>query len=304
MPLWRKQPWPDDPPKGNGTTGNNKTGITLPIVDINPPKTPEQAYKDSFDLYNKNLYYQNLYKQYDKTYIEEENNPYVKRYYNAAKNTYDNPNRTEQSMNNVFKLYQESEPIRKYFNKQREELDKKIGSYSMNSHDMYSYDAKTGKTIYGIEDIYNAGRLSPLRAKGSMGRNLIYKADQPGGYKSGHFNNKGIEPTELMFVWGNSDGLNYIPWYQKPTGNGLVPQLSKVPIIKPELQSSYIKFRPPTPLPEGNVELGNTGYTTIGVKKKPDGTRFIYDRTGKTDKTVTIDDNRIGFEYYIKKLYE
>lgn len=133
------------------------------------------------------------------------------------------------------------------------------------------------------------------------------------------------------------DDPKYYPWiniYKKPTGNALkqaklknnstknndgvvtkgngttikgietIPQLSKVPIIQPETQTSYIKFRPPTTLPEGNVELQNTGYTTIGIKKKPDGTRFIYDRSGKTDKTVIIDDNRIGFEHYIKKLYE
>jgi hypothetical protein len=92
--------------------------------------------------------------------------------------------------------------------------------------------------------------------------------------------------------------------YKKPTGNGLQPQLSKVPIIQPEQTSSYIKFRSPTTLPEGNVELQNTGYTNVGMRKKPDGTRFIYDRSGKTDKTVIIDDNRIGFEHYIKKLYE
>jgi hypothetical protein len=92
--------------------------------------------------------------------------------------------------------------------------------------------------------------------------------------------------------------------FKKPTGNSLRQQIPKIPIIKPELQIPTLKFKPPTPLPEGNVELQNTGYTTIGIKKKPDGTRFIYDRSGKTDKTVIIDDNRIGFEHYIKKLYE
>lgn len=156
-----------------------------------------------------------------------------------------------------------------------------------------------------------------------------------GGYPALMSNN--ISPIGYTNIYATETA---IPIYKKPTGNALKQQknklinnlntspnieykknyypnrietifqrkplseLSKVPIIKPEPQSSLIKFRPPTPLPQGNVELQNTGYTSIGIKKKPDGTRFIYDRSGKTDKTVTIDDNRIGFEYYIKKLYE
>jgi hypothetical protein len=92
--------------------------------------------------------------------------------------------------------------------------------------------------------------------------------------------------------------------YKKPTGNGLQPQLSKVPIIKPELQSSLIKFRPTTPLPKGNQDLPFGNYTQIGMKIKPDGTKFIYDRLGRTDKTVVISDPRIGSEYYIDDLFK
>ena len=83
-----------------------------------------------------------------------------------------------------------------------------------------------------------------------------------------------------------------------------VPHLDKMPIIKPEQQSSLIKFRSPTPLPQGNQDLPFGNYTQIGMKIKPDGTKFIYDRLGRTDKTVTIDDPRIGHEYYLDELFK
>jgi len=91
--------------------------------------------------------------------------------------------------------------------------------------------------------------------------------------------------------------------YKKPTGNGLYKPIAKVPTIKPNIPTELPKLAM-RPQQEGNVELQNTGYTNVGMRKKPDGTRFIYDKSGKTDKTVTIDDNRIGFEEYIKKLYK
>ena len=133
------------------------------------------------------------------------------------------------------------------------------------------------------------------KVRGNLDKNMFSIVDKTGIKQSEDRNALSLDDASKNIT---------LKLFRKPTGNGLIPQLSKMPIIKPEVQSSLIKFRPPTPLPEGNVELQNTGYTTVGVKKKPDGTRFIYDRSGKTDKTVIIDDNRIGFEYYIKKLYE
>jgi hypothetical protein len=111
------------------------------------------------------------------------------------------------------------------------------------------------------------------------------------------------KPIKIAVGAGDSEGWYGLPVYKKPTGNGLFKPIAKVPTIKPNIPTELPKL-PMRPQPQGNVELQNTGYTWVGVKKKPDGTRFIYDRSGKTDKTVIIDDNRIGFEHYIKKLYE
>jgi len=226
MPLWRKQPWPDDPPKGNGTT--------IKGIETFGDRAKKE-YQDSLNLYKFTDWHNNMMS-------EISGKPTIilsKRYQNISKKDWE-------------KHYNES--------------------------------LKWGEEYAKVS---NTGAVHWKRNDGSVDPYPTY--------------NRHIAPSGYNETSTHGD---YIPFYKKPTGNGLKPQLSKMPIIKPELQSSYIKFRPATPLPEGNVELQNTGYTNVGMRKKPDGTRFIYDKSGKTDKTVTIDDNRIGFEYYIKKLYE
>jgi hypothetical protein len=267
MALWKKKVngWPpDDPPKGSGTTIK---GIET-FGDIE-----KKSYNDSLRLYNysiqagtdiTNALADGYDKDYDPTIRAKMHKKNVKFYTNTL----------------VTPQYTFKEPkfgtITPFGQKEKEDLYffKKLNEDMLANND------------YGMGMAVSSENGAKTELK----------------YTNQFINNLKNPIKPVLYL--RSAELPGIPLYKKPTGNGLQPQLSKVPIIKPELQTSYIKFRPPTPLPEGNVELQNTGYTTIGIKKKPDGTRFIYDRSGKTDKTVIIDDNRIGFEHYIKKLYE
>jgi hypothetical protein len=167
-----------------------------------------------------------------------------------------------------------------------------------------------GTTLKGIEtfgdrekkaynDSLNLYKTNPNPKYGFNKPNynpILTKDGVPVSFIDEYWDNDKIKPIAITI--GDGKAI-----YKKPTGNSLVRPIAKVPTINPNIPTELPKL-PIRPLPQGNVEVQNTGYTNIGMRKKPDGTRFIYDKSGKTDKTIDISDNRIGFEEYIKKLYE
>jgi hypothetical protein len=266
---WKKQSigWPpDDPPKGNGTT----------IKGIETFGDREKkSYNDSLRLYNysiqagtdiTNALADGYDKDYDPTIRAKMHKKNVKFYTNTL----------------VTPQYTFKEPkfgtITPFGQKEKEDLYffKKLNEDMLANNDY----------IMGMAVSSENGAKTELKYTNQFINNL----------------KNPIKPVLYL----RSAELPGIPLYKKPTGNGLQPQLSKVPIIKPEQQSSLIKFRPPTPtpLPKGNQDLPFGNYTQIGMKIKPDGTKFIYDRLGRTDKTVVISDPRIGIEYYIDDLFK